>query len=50
MTKTSLFTNMRELLAESKNNFVVVYQGTGLNGEYVLIYSLVVPTNARVIY
>ena len=41
---------MKELLAESKNIFVVVYQGTGLNSEYVLIYNLVVPTNAHVIY
>jgi hypothetical protein len=41
---------MKELLSESKNIFVVVYQGIGLNGEYVLIYSLLVPTNARVMY
>ena len=41
---------MKELLAELKNIFVVVYRGIALNGEYVLIYILLVPTNAHVIY
>ena len=50
LNKTSLFTNMKEFLAELKNIFVVVYRGIGLNGEYVLIYHLLVPTDARVIY
>ena len=50
VSKTSLFTNIKELLVELKNIFVVVYRGIGLNGEYVLIYNLLVPTNACVIY
>jgi hypothetical protein len=41
---------MKELLGKSKNIFVVVYQGIWLNGEYVSIYNLLVPTNAHVIY
>jgi hypothetical protein len=41
---------MKELLAESKNIFAVVYQGMGLNGVYVSIYNLLVATNAHVKY
>jgi len=41
---------MKELLAETKNIFMVFYQGIGLNGDYVLIYNLLVPTNAHVKY
>ena len=33
VNKTSLFNDMKDLLTESKNVFVLVYQGIGLNGE-----------------